>query len=166
MVNVQQIPFLYPIHKTPLIMPPTGKAQTIKKTFSRETSVAIDINASPEAIWELLTDAAGYPDWNSTILSLEGDIAPGNTIKLKSTLDPKRIFKLKIKEFQPHQRLVWGDAMGKRIFTLTDQGEGTTRFSMSEKIGGPLFPLFAGMIPSFDEAFEAFAGDLKRAAEE
>jgi hypothetical protein len=37
---------------------------------------------------------------------------------------------------------------------------------MSEKIGGPLFPLFARMIPPFDESFNQFAADLKKAAEE
>ena len=36
---------------------------------------------------------------------------------------------------------------------------------MSEKIGGPLFPLFARYIPSFDESFERFADDLKKEAE-
>ncbi|MBL8958389.1 MAG: SRPBCC domain-containing protein, partial [Gemmatimonadetes bacterium] len=37
--------------------------------------------------------------------------------------------------------------------------------TMHEKIGGPIFPLFARMIPSFDAAFDQFAADLKRAAE-
>jgi hypothetical protein len=36
---------------------------------------------------------------------------------------------------------------------------------MTEKIGGPLFPLFAGSIPSFDEVFERYAADLKKEAE-
>jgi hypothetical protein len=36
---------------------------------------------------------------------------------------------------------------------------------MTEKIGGPLFPLFAGAIPSFDEVFERYAADLKKEAE-
>jgi hypothetical protein len=36
---------------------------------------------------------------------------------------------------------------------------------MREKIGGPLFPLFAGAIPSFDESFERFTADLKKEAE-
>ncbi len=36
---------------------------------------------------------------------------------------------------------------------------------MTERIGGPLFPLFAGMIPSFDESFDKFASDLKKEAE-
>jgi hypothetical protein len=36
---------------------------------------------------------------------------------------------------------------------------------MTEKIGGPLFPLFAKMIPPFDDSFEKFASDLKQEAE-
>jgi hypothetical protein len=36
---------------------------------------------------------------------------------------------------------------------------------MHEKIGGPIFPLFALMIPPFDEAFDRFAADLKKKAE-
>lgn len=36
---------------------------------------------------------------------------------------------------------------------------------MTERIAGPLFPLFAKMIPPFDDAFETFAKDLKKEAE-
>ena len=64
----------------------------------------------------------------------------------------------------PEKRLVWGDAMGTRVYTL-EKIRGGTRFSMTEKIGGPLFPLFAGAIPSFDEVFERYAADLKMEAE-
>ena len=65
----------------------------------------------------------------------------------------------------PEERLTWGDGMGNRIFTLRTIGNQLTNFSMSEKIGGPLFPLFAKMIPPFDESFEQFARDLKTEAE-
>ena len=145
--------------------PPTGKATTIKKFFSRQTSVAIDIAASPERIWNLLTNAESFPSWNSTIVELTGKIAPGERIVLRSTLAPDRKFKLKVKEFQPNKRLVWGDPMGTRIFTLDSTTGVETRFSMTETIGGPIFPLFAGMIPPFDDSFTQFAADLKRAAE-
>jgi uncharacterized protein YndB with AHSA1/START domain len=142
-----------------------GKATTIKKTFSRETAVAIDINADKAIVWALLTNASDFPRWNSTLVSIQGTIAKGEKLRLISTLDPKRVFKLSVKEFDTNHRLVWGDAMGKRIYTLSSVGNGTTQFSMNEKIGGPLFPLFAKMIPPFDEAFEQFAKDLKKEAE-
>ena len=142
-----------------------GKATTIKTTFSCQTSISIDINSDASIVWALLTKAFDYPNWNSTITSIEGNIALGEKIKLKSTLDAKRTFNLKVKEFEPERRLVWGDAMGTRVYTLTKNAGGTTTFSMIEKIGGPLFPLFAKMIPPFDQSFEKFAGDLKKAAE-
>lgn len=142
-----------------------GKAVTNKKTFSRETAVSIDIQSDKSIIWALLTNATDFPRWNSTILSIAGSIGKGEKIKLKAKLDPKREFKLKVKEFDPESKLVWGDAMGSRVYTLKTIGNNLTNFSMVEKIGGPLFPLFAKMIPPFDEAFEQFAKDLKKEAE-
>jgi len=143
-----------------------GQATTTKKLFSRQTVVAIDINATPETIWRLLTAADRFKSWNSTIVDLTGKIALGERIELRSTLAPERTFKLKVKEFEPHKRLSWGDAMGTRIYTLAPNSQSGTRFTMSEKIGGPIFTLFARMIPPFDESFKQFAVDLKSAAEE
>lgn len=141
------------------------KAITTKKTFSRETSVNVAIKADAKKIWNLLMNAENYPKWNSTIISIEGKIALGEKIQLKSHLDPKRVFKLNVKEIEPEKRLVWGDAMGKREYKLMPGTNGETNFVMTEKIGGPLFPLFAKMIPPFDESFEKFANDLKKEAE-
>lgn len=143
-----------------------GKAYTRKTAFSRETSVSTDIRATPATIWTLLTDADDYPRWNSTIIAIDGQIAPSEEIRLQSTLDPKRTFKLKVKEFIPEEKLVWGDGNGERIFLLTKTAQGSTHFQMSERIGGFLFPLYGRFIPPFDEAFEQFAADLKRAAEQ
>lgn len=140
------------------------KAKTTKKTFSRTTSVKAEINASPETVWQILTDAKQMAEWNTTIVSIKGNITKGEKIQLVSTLDPNRTFKLKVKEFETNRKLVWGDAMGKRTFLIEPNGQGTI-FTMTEKIGGPIFPLFASKIPSFDESFEQFTLDLKNAAE-
>ncbi len=142
-----------------------NNAVTIKTTFSRETSVSTTINSDPEIIWKLLTTAYDYPRWNSTIISLEGDISLGEKIKLKSTLDPKRTFKLKVKELEPNKKLIWGDGQGNRIYTLVPLGKSSVQFSMSEKIGGLMFPLYSKYIPPFDKAFEQFASDLKKESE-
>jgi uncharacterized protein YndB with AHSA1/START domain len=144
---------------------PAGKTVTTKTMFSRETAVQIPIHADPTIIWSLLTNAADYPRWNSTIISLEGEIRPGGTLKLKSTLDEKRTFNLKVKEMEPERRLVWGDSQGSREYTLSREQSGAVIFSMREKIGGLLFPLFSRFIPPFDKSFEQFAADLKQEAE-
>ena len=142
-----------------------GKAKTIKKTFSRQTAVSININADRSIIWALLTNASDYPRWNSTIVSLEGDIKLGQKIMLKSTLDEKRTFKIKIKEVNPEKQMVWGDSKADRYFKLEDNSDGGITFTMDEKIGGLMFPMYAGYIPPFDESFEQFAADLKKEAE-
>lgn len=141
------------------------KATTVKTTFHRETIVSIEIKATPEIVWALLTKASDYPRWNSTVTSIEGNIVLGEKIKLKSTLDAKRTFKLKVQEFDAEKKLVWGDGQGKRIYTITKTGNGVVSFSMNEKIGGLMFPLYAKMIPSFDQSFEQFAIDLKTESE-
>ncbi len=140
------------------------KASTIRNTFSRETTVSINIEADASIVWTLLTNAADFPRWNSTIVYMEGEIELGEKIELKSTLDEKRTFKLKVKEFDPEKRMVWGDGKGKRVYTITKNENGLT-FTMTEKIGGLMFPMYAKYIPSFDESFEQFAADLKKESE-
>jgi uncharacterized protein YndB with AHSA1/START domain len=41
------------------------------KSFASSTT----IQAAPEAIWRILTDAPGYPSWNTTVSSVDGRIA-------------------------------------------------------------------------------------------
>src|SRR5690349_14251279 len=115
-----------------------GKAKTTKTTFSRETSVQTTIFADPAIVWALLTHAVDFPRWNSTVTSIKGEIREGMTIELKSTLDEKRTFKLKISEFVSEKRLVWGDSQGKRVYTIEKGRGNNVLFRMSEKIGGPL----------------------------
>jgi uncharacterized protein YndB with AHSA1/START domain len=122
------------------------------------------IEAAPDKIWQVLTNLHEYKSWNTTVVSIQGQMQAGGKVELISTLDPKRTFKLKIKTFEPNTRLIWGDILGNRTYTLEKLEQGTL-FSMTEKIGGPLFPLFAKMIPSFDESFNQFTQDLKIACE-
>ena len=145
-------------------MSQNGKAITEKKTFSRTTKISQFINAEPSKVWGLISNSSEFERWNSTIISLQGKIEMGQKITLVSHLDPNRTFILKVKEVQPNKKLVWGDTMGERIYLL-EKKEGGTIFTMQEKIGGLMFPLFARLIPSFDESFERFVADLKNEAE-
>ena len=147
-----------------------GKAETSRTTFSQTVSVKASINAKPEVVWALLTNGIDYPRWNSTIVSLEGEIERGKTIVLKVTIDPKRSFKLKVSRMEDGKSMVWQSGMapffkGVRTFELTSLGETRTQFSMIEKMGGLMFPMAAGQLPDFTAPFEQFAADLKKEAE-
>ncbi|RZS66428.1 uncharacterized protein YndB with AHSA1/START domain [Agromyces ramosus] len=143
---------------------PDGVASTTRTTFSRSTRIARHIDADAATVWRLLTAAAEWPRWNSTVVSLDGQIALGSKVKLVSTLVPSRTFSLKVKEFEPNARLTFGDAMSTRTYSLSGDADGT-RVEVVERIGGPFFPFFARLIPPFDENFEQFTADLKKAAE-
>jgi hypothetical protein len=45
--------------------------------FSRETSVSVNIEADPIHLWALLTNASDFPRWNSTVVSVSGEIKEG-----------------------------------------------------------------------------------------
>jgi hypothetical protein len=148
----------------------TGKATMSKKSFRMEYSVTINIKATPEKIWKIITHAQEYTKWNSTIKSLEGTIAPGHKIKLRATLDEKRVFTLTVAEFTPYKIMVWKSGAapmfkGMRTYTLTDAKDGTTDFTMAEVFSGLMLPMIAGSLPDFRPAFEQFAADLKKEAE-
>lgn len=129
------------------------------------------IQASPDAIWAILTDAPGYTGWDSGIVRVEGSIAPGEKIKVVSKVNPGRAFPVKVTEFSPGQGMTWTGGMplglfkGVRTFTLSPQGDGATRLTMREEYSGPLLPMIGRSIPDLGPSFEQFVTGLKRRAE-
>lgn len=151
-------------------MPNDEKATRTKTTFQMEVAVSATIQATPERIWTLLTNAKYFPRWNSTVQSIEGDIALGETITLKATIAPERTFKLKVTAFEPNSTLIWQDGAaplfkGVRRYSLTPQNSGTTVFSMVETFSGLMLPMIARSLPDFRVSFEQYATDLKAEAE-
>lgn len=129
------------------------------------------IAAKPEAIWAILTDGPAYTTWDSGIERVEGRIAPGETIKVFSTVSPGRAFPAKVTEFRPGQLMRWSGGMplglfsGVRTFTLSPRDDGATAFTMREEYTGPLLPLMWRSMPDLTPSFTQFANGLKRQAE-
>jgi uncharacterized protein YndB with AHSA1/START domain len=51
-------------------------------TFAMSCHVEVNIRAKAERIWSLLTDASGFPRWNSTVTAVEGSIREGERLRL------------------------------------------------------------------------------------
>jgi hypothetical protein len=121
-------------------------------------------------VWGVLTDTSSYQDWNRAVLSIEGNLAPGSTIRLVSVASPKRTFNLQVTSMQAPLRMVWADGMplglfrGVRTYQLDPFDAGTT-FSMTEEFTGPLSGLISRSIPDLTDSFNLFADGLKAAAE-
>jgi hypothetical protein len=134
-----------------------------------ETETTID--ASPERVWEVLADTGSWPDWDSGVLGVEGQAAEGNRIKIRSELNPKRAYPVKVVELERNRRMAWLGGMplglfkGVRTYALTPEGEGRTRFSMREEFSGPLLPLIWRSMPDMNDSFRQFANGLKQRVE-
>jgi len=149
---------------------PREKATKSATAFRMTCAVSIDIHAAPERIWALLTDAADFPRWNSTVTRITGTIKAGEKLALEVPAAPGRTFKPKVTELEAARRMVWSDGMapmfkGVRTFTLDPQSDGTTTFTMEEVFSGVMLPMIKGSLPDFAPSFEAYAADLKREAE-
>ncbi|MGA7729930.1 MAG: SRPBCC domain-containing protein [Chloroflexia bacterium] len=137
----------------------------------KEYTATGTINATPEVIWAILTNAAGYPEWDPSAERIEGRIAAGETIKAYTKLAPGRAFPAKITVFEPGKKMMWVGGMplglfkGVRTFTLTPKGNNSIEFTIREVFSGPLLPLFGGSLPDMTEPFKQFVAGLKARAE-
>ena len=129
------------------------------------------IRAPAERIWAILTDAAAYPSWNSTVERVTGRIALGQKVTVYTRASPGRAFPLRVTEFAPNRRMVWAGGMpfglfnGTRTYALTPRAASEVEFSMREEFSGLMAPLISRSIPDLQPAFEQFAADLKGRAE-
>ena len=132
---------------------------------------SISIRAAAATVWAILVDAPGYPAWNTTVDRVDGRIALGETVTVHAKVSPRRAFPVKVKQFAPPSRMVWGSGMpfglfkGERTFTVTPTGQDSVEFSMREGFTGILAPLIGRTIPDLQPSFDEFAACLKAKAE-
>lgn len=137
--------------------------------FSMACGVELNIRAPAENIWFLLTDAKGFPRWNSTVSSLEGQIREGERLRLHVS-GTHRTFTPRVSGVVPNERMTWTGGFfpifkGVRTFELRPCGDGSTDFVMNERFTGLMLPLVKGSLPDFRPVFERYANDLKHEAE-
>ena len=145
-----------------------GQASAEKSAFRQGVTVSVDIAAAPARVWALLTDAAGFPRWNSTVTSIEGPIELGKKLAIRVPISP-RVFTPRVTAFEPSRRMVWQDGaapmfQGVRVYEITLTNGGSC-FTMTETFSGLMLPMIAGSLPDFAPVFTQYAADLKRAAE-
>jgi uncharacterized protein YndB with AHSA1/START domain len=129
------------------------------------------IVASPEAVWAVLSDGAGWPNWDSGVSAVEGRIGAGETIKIRSQAAPGRTFPVKVTTFEPPVRLRFTGGMplglfrGVRSYDLSKDAAGGTAFAVREEYTGPLLGLIWRSMPDLGPSFERFAQGLKQRVE-
>lgn len=134
-------------------------------------SATINVKASPDTLWTILTDAPNYPTWEPGVIRIEGTIAAGQKITAYNKINPKRPSPATVTTFIPGKHMAWTGGMpfglfkGVRTFTLTPKGDNSVYFVLREEYTGPLLPLIWGSIPDLNPSFQGFVAGLKSRAE-
>lgn len=137
--------------------------------FSLTCRVELSIQATADRIWSLLTDASGFPRWNSTVTRIEGQIREGEQLRVHVP-GTDRTFTPRVSDVLLNRRMTWSGGFfpifkGVRTFELRPAGDGSIEFAMEERFSGLMLPFVRGSLPDFGPVFERYATDLKREAE-
>ena len=128
----------------------------------------IQVKATPEKVWSVLTNIDGWPGWNPDIpnAKLNGQLIPGTTFDWKS--GGTKIHS-KLHTVQPFEKFGWtGKAMGSLAihnWTLTKNGN-ETEVLVEESMDGFLVKLLKGMMQkTLDKSSASWLQHLKTESE-
>jgi len=134
----------------------------------------IQINASPEKVWSVLTGLDEYSSWNPFIKEAKGKVKQGEQLKVliappgKNAMTFKPIVKsvVKYREFSWLGRfLLPGIFDGEHIFTITENNKGCL-LVQKEKFSGLLVPLmWHSLEKNTRRGFELMNSALKQRVE-
>lgn len=141
----------------------------------KEIRTEVLIQASPTKVWDHFMDFSRHAAWDPFIHFIQGEIAVGQTIKIKLTPPDAgaMIFKPKIVKLEPNREFSWlghlffpGLFDGRHIFEFIDHKNGTTTFIQREQFTGILVPLFKKMLDdNTKRGFELLNNKLKEKCE-
>lgn len=141
----------------------------------KELCTEIEIQASPEKIWQILTDLDKYPEWNPFIIHAIGAAKVGDTVDIDFQSDSKGLkLHCTVVRSVSNRELCWQYHVlhpvvfrGEHSFSLEPIEPNRVRFIDREIFNGLLVPLQARDInTNTKHGFEAMDKALKARAEQ
>lgn len=141
----------------------------------KELRTEIEIQASPEKVWQTLTDLDKYPDWNPFIHHAIGKAKVGEKVDITFRSGSKEMtLHCTVVKVVPNKELIWkyhvilpGLFSGEHSFTIEPMGTNQVRFIDKEIFNGLLVPLQAKDIDTNSRrGFEELDKALKARAEQ
>lgn len=143
--------------------------------MSRKLITSIEINASPNAVWQVLTDFSRFPQWNPFIRSISGEVTQGAQlhVQVQPPDGDGMTFHPKVLVAEPGHELRWlgrfllpGIFDGEHCFQIEPLSEHRVRFVHSEVFSGLLVPLlWSSLDIKTRQGFEEMNQALKLQAE-
>lgn len=144
--------------------------------MSKQLRTQIDIQATPERVWQVMTDFDAYPQWNPFMTQASGVARQGERLTIRMQPDGGRAvtFRPTVREAVPGRRLRWlgrllapGIFDGEHTFTLEALPGGGVHLTQQEDFRGVLVPLLARSLDRRTlPAFERMNQALKQRAEQ
>lgn len=140
----------------------------------QQLDASIEIEATPERVWVVLTDFARYPEWNPFITEAAGDLREGARLKVTLKVPSTRpvTFRPRVLAVCPNQEITWRGVTGLRglydgVHTLSIEPleEGRCRFRTHEDVTGVLSPFMEGITRRTQLGFEMLVRAVKQRAE-
>ncbi len=136
----------------------------------------IEIQASPQQVWEVLTDFESYPEWNPMIRSIKGELKMRNRLKvvIHAPKSKPMTIRPKVTSFKKHVRFSWMGHMfiiglfdGQHIFEIKDLEDGVCKLIHREEFSGILVPLMSKFLDTkVKQGFEDMNKALRDRIEE
>ena len=123
--------------------------------MAKHISTRVLIRATPQTVWNTLTDFEAYPQWNPFLRSVRGPVAPGKVIQVELQQPGSGTIAMKprVLVFEAPHTFRWighllfrGLFDGEHSFEIRDNGDGSSTFIQSERFGGILVPLLSRML--------------------
>jgi len=117
----------------------------------KENRNEIEIHATPERVWEILTDFGKYPEWNPLLCRAEGKLAIGEKVNLTARSGSNDMNLLcTVTNVEPNRQFSWQFHVilpflfrGEHFFKIEPIDEHRVRFIDREVFHGLLVPLQA-----------------------
>lgn len=133
---------------------------------------SIEINATPERVWDVLAANDRYDEWNPFIVLSEGALAAGARITNTLVIEGGKptTFRPRIIALDPGRELRWvggipGLFRGEHYFYVTPLIDGRTRVTHGEMFSGALIPFMTKLLARTKDGFLAMNEALKRRCE-
>ena len=140
----------------------------------RTIETNIEIDATPDQVWAVLTNFGAYAEWNPFITSLTGSPAQGERLEVTICPPETRSITLKptVTAYEPGRHFAWlGHLVIPHIFDgaheliLESNERGATSFTQRETFRGVLVPFVAGTLSHTRDGFEQMNQAIKERVE-
>jgi hypothetical protein len=142
----------------------------MKKIDKREVFTQIEINATKEQVWSVLTDFDKMPDWSSSFQGIVGEFKQGGKAKsyFKAPIGKKNMeFEHTIIEFAENVSFGWSDPLmlgmkDHHIYKLETLENGNTLFTQTDGVEGGATHFMGKLVTkNMEKSYLEFNQELK-----